>query len=190
MRVLIVHPKFYIYGGAELVIIKLANYLARKGIENAILTTSILPEIEKDLLDTKIIIRKEPDIPFVSPGFKVILAIWRGIYDNLNNFDLINIHNYPAELSFFPFRKKAVWLCNEPPGFVLRSKSELSLFLKLAKGVISKFDKFVVRHFIKNVIVADEFNARRFEGLYGLRPEIINYGIDYNFFSQKPIRKK
>jgi len=183
MRVLIVYPKFYIYGGAELVVVRLANYLTRKGIQNAILTTAMLPEIEKDLDKTKVIIQKESKIPFNFLGLREILALHKGIRDNLDNFDVINIHNYPAEISFFPFQKPAVWMCNEPPEIVLRLDSEQSLFSRLAKKTILKFDKFVIRRYIKNAVVADEFNAERFEKIYGLKPEIINYGIDYNFFS-------
>jgi len=183
MRVLIVYPKFYIYGGAELVIVKLANYLTKKGIQNAILTTSMLPEVEKDLEATEVIIQEKPRIlPWT--GLKEIFALHYGIKNNLNDFDLINVHNYPAELSIFPFRKPTVWMCNEPPEIVLHLSLEKSLLSKLVKRAILKFDKFVVRHYIKNVIVADEFNAKRFEKLYGLKPEIINYGIDYEFFSQ------
>jgi len=183
MRVLIVYPKFYIYGGAELVIVKLANYLTKKGIQNAILTTSMLPEVEKDLEATEVIIQEKPRIlPWT--GLKEIFALHYGIKNNLNDFDLINVHNYPAELSIFPFRKPTVWMCNEPPEIVLHLSLETSPLLKIAKRAILKFDKFVVRHYIKNVIVADEFNAKRFEKLYGLKPEIINYGIDYEFFSQ------
>jgi len=184
MRVLIVYPKFYIYGGAELVVVRLANYLTKKGIENAILTTAMFPEIEKDLEKTKVIIQKESRIPFNFLGIREMLALHKGIRNNLKDFDLINIHNYPAEISFFPFKKPAVWMCNEPPEIVLHINSKQSLFSRLIKKVILKFDKFVVKHYIKNTIVADEFNAQRFERIYGLKPEIINYGIDYDFFSQ------
>lgn len=193
MRVLIVYPKFFIYGGAELVIVKLANYLTKKGIENTILTTAMLPEIEKDLAGTEVIVQKPPKIPFNILGLRDILALHKGISDNLNNFDLINVHNYPAEISLFPYHKAAVWMCNEPPEIVLRLELEPSPFLKLVKKAVLKFDKFVVRHYIKNVVVADEFNAKRFEKLYGIKPEIINYGIDYEFFSQgnpEKVRKK
>ena len=183
MRVLIVYPKFYIYGGAELVVVRLANYLTKKGIENAILTTAMLPEIEKDLDKTRVIIQRKPKIPFNFLGVREMLALHKGIRNNLKNFDVINIHNYPAEISFFPFRKTAVWMCNEPPEIVLRINSKQSLFSRLVKKIVLKFDKFVVRCYIKNAVVADEFNAERFKKIYGLNPEIINYGIDYDFFS-------
>jgi len=189
MRVLIVYPKFYIYGGAELVIVRLANYLTKKGIQNAILTTAMLPEVEKELNETEVIIQKESKIPFNFLGIKETLALHKGMRDNLDDFDVINIHNYPAEISFFPFKKPAVWMCNEPPEVVFRLDLKQSLFSKLIKKTILKFDKFVVKHYIKNVIVADEFNAERFIKLYGLKPEIINYGIDYDFFSQGDSKK-
>jgi glycosyltransferase involved in cell wall biosynthesis len=152
----------------------------------------MLPEIEKDLVETKVIIQKTLKIPFGFLGLKEMTALGRGVRDNLSDFDLINVHNYPAELSLFPFHKPAVWMCNEPPEIVLRLEQS-SPFLKLAKRAILKFDKFVVRNYIKKVVVADEFNAKRFERLYGLKPETINYGIDYQFFSQgnaEKVRKK
>jgi len=193
MRVLIVYPKFYIYGGAELVVVRLANYLTEKGVENAILTTAMLPEIEKDLNKTRVIIHKESKIPFNFLGVREMLALHKGIRNNLKDFDVINIHNYPAELSFFPFRKPAVWMCNEPPEIVLRINSKQFLFSRLVKKIVLKFDKFIVRRYIKNAVVADEFNAERFKKIYGLNPEIINYGIDYGFFSygypEKPKEK-
>jgi len=153
----------------------------------------MLPEVEKDLVQTKIIIQKNAKISFGALGLKTILALRRGIGNNLSNFDLINVHNYPAEISTFPFHKPTVWMCNEPPEIVLQPDLDSSPLFKLAKRAILKFDKFIVRNYIKNVIVADEFNAKRFERLYGLKPEIINYGIDYQFFSQgngERVRKK
>ena len=193
MRVLIVYPKFYIYGGAELVVVNLANYLTKKGIQNAILTTSMLSVVEKDLSGTKIIIQPLPKTLFNILRLKEILALHKGISNNLNDFDLINLHNYPAELSIFPLQKPSVWMCNEPPEIVLRLNLEPSPLLKLVKRAILAFDKFIVNRYIKNTIVADEFNAKRFEKLYGLKPEIINYGIDYQFFSQgnpEKVKKK
>jgi len=58
MKVLIVHPHMSLYGGAELVIVKLANYLTKNGIKNSILTLSMLDEIKKELKGTELIIPK------------------------------------------------------------------------------------------------------------------------------------
>ena len=44
-------------------------------------------------------------------------------------------------------------------------------------------EKYLVKNKIKNIVVSDKFNTERFHTIYGLRPTIINYGIDYDFFS-------
>lgn len=183
MRVLIVNPGIYVYGGAELLITKLANYLTAKGIENALLTTAVLPEFKKDLQRTEIILSEKS--PFFMSDLGEVLSLHRGIRQSLHDFDVINIHNFPAELSIFPFRKPVVWMCNEPAEIALNFKGEKSLAKRVLKKVILIFDKFVTKRYIKNVIVADDFNRDRFKQLYGLTPEVINYGIDYAFFAQR-----
>lgn len=183
MRVLIVYPGIYVYGGAELLIVKLANHMTRTGIENALLTTSILREMQNDLDGTDIIIRERFKIPFNILGLNETLALHKGVRGNLNDFDVINVHNYPAELSVFPYHMPVVWMCNEPVLY-LYSKLKLSLRPKLENKPLLAFDKFVVKYYIKYAVVADEFNAKRFRRIYGFRPEIINYGIDYEFFSK------
>jgi 1,2-diacylglycerol 3-alpha-glucosyltransferase len=45
-------------------------------------------------------------------------------------------------------------------------------------------DKMVVKKYVSHICVADEFNAERFEKIYGIRPTIVPYGIDYEFFSK------
>lgn len=186
MRVLVVYPKICVYGGAELLLVRLCNYLTKKGIKNSILTTSILPEVQKDLIGTNIIIQKIPKVPNILNNLfnlNEIIALNKGIRNNLGNFDLINVHNYPAEISIFPYRKPTVWMCNEPelyliyPSFSLKAKLLLKIFFEM--------EKFVVRHYIRNVVTSDEYNSERFRKIYGFKPEIINYGIDYEFFSQK-----
>jgi glycosyltransferase involved in cell wall biosynthesis len=198
MRVLIVHPKLTVYGGAELVIVKLANYMTKKGIENALLTTSILPGIERDLKGTRIIVQQTKssiiDKSFTIP-ISEITALHKGIKDNLNDFDIINVHNYPAELSVFHCNKPVVWMCNEPILYLmleelksLYSKTISRIFsetyLKFTLRTLLEFEKFVVKNYVRHACVSDEFNAKRFKKIYGFKPEVINYGIDYEFFSK------
>jgi len=190
IRVLIVHPEIYVYGGAELVITKLANYLSNKGIENALLTTSILPEMRDKLKGTEIIIpEKQPKKSFITLLSHIYKAmgLQKCIRERTNDFDVINVHNFPAELSVFLLHKPVVWMCNEPPELYLGSESKyrfISTLLKIANKTLLSFDRFVVSRYIKNVVVADEFNAERFKENYNITPNIINYGIDYAFFSQ------
>jgi glycosyltransferase involved in cell wall biosynthesis len=190
MRILIVSPGIYVYGGAELVIVKLANYLTKKGIENSLLTTSILPEVKKELVGTEIIIQKIPKFSFGYFKIGEAKALYRGVHEIFNKFDLINVHNYPAELSIFGIKKPVVWMCNEPELYLTISHLQSPLPLKAIGRTLFIFERFIVRHYIRKVIVADRFNARRFEKIYGFKPEIVNYGIDYDFFSKKGDERK
>ena len=189
MRLLIVHPGMYVYGGAELVIVKLANYLSEKGIKNTLLTSSIIPEIQKDLHGTEVIIPKKlPKRGLIAIlfHFREAWTLRKYILKNINDFDVVNVHNFPSELSSIFSPKPVVWMCNEPPELYLGSESKyrfISFSLKIMNRVFLMLDRFVVRRYITKVVVADEFNSERFEGIHGMQPDIINYGIDYEFFS-------
>jgi glycosyltransferase involved in cell wall biosynthesis len=178
----------HVYGGAELLIVKLANYMTKKGIDNALLTTSIPLEMQKDLAKTNIIIQEKPKMLIDILNTSEIIALHKGLHNNLNNFDVINVHNYPAELSVFPYHKSFVWMCNEPLAYLILQR-KLSRTSRIENEILLAFEKFVVRNYIKNVVVADEFNAERFDRIYGFKPEIINYGIDYEFFSKRDRHK-
>jgi len=55
MKVLIVHPGLSFYGGAEVVVVKLANYLKSRGIDTTVLTLSISDKVKADLKGVKVI---------------------------------------------------------------------------------------------------------------------------------------
>ena len=178
MRVLIVYPDMYIHGGAELLVVRLANYLTENNIDNALLTTSILPEIKGDLKGTEIITQ-----PASHSVIGQTLALHKGIRAHKEKFDIINIHNFPAEVAMFTLKKPTVWMCNEPAEVALDIEHTSSAVLKLKKKLLVEFDKLVTRHYVTKAVVADDFNARRFRRIYGFDPEIAEYGIDCNFFA-------
>ncbi|MBF0456554.1 MAG: glycosyltransferase family 4 protein [Nitrospirae bacterium] len=188
MRVLIAAPQLYIYGGAELVIVELLNYLSRNKIEHALLTTGVIPEIQRDITNNTECIT----LPFEASNdwrdlLKNTWLLSKGIRRHAERFDVINLHNCPAELAAFTVSKPAVWLCNEPPEvFLGGATASESVQKRLAKSLFYDIDKFIVRRFVRNVVVADEFNAARFQSLYGITPKIIPYGINYEFFSNPP----
>jgi glycosyltransferase involved in cell wall biosynthesis len=159
IKVLIVHPQFWINGGAEKVIIRLCNYLSDHYIENTILTTKMIPEIKAQLLDTRVI--EAQDLNQMGSVYHLIC----------DDFNVINIHNEPCHLMSFAKKKNTIWLCNEPPNNYANG------------GIIPEEEKRVVRSFIKKVIVADEFNKQRFKEIYNMDSTIIPYGIDYEFFN-------
>jgi glycosyltransferase involved in cell wall biosynthesis len=178
-----VTSNMHTYGGAEHLIVTLANHMTRNGIENALLTTSIRPEIEKDLTGTKVIIRGK-----LPTAFGEAIALNMGIIANSKNYDVINIHNYPTELAIGMCNKPVVWMCNEPAAYLLRQTST-SLGSNIKYGLILNVGRRLVRRHVDRAVVADEFNAERFRSIYGIDPDIINYGIDSAFFSDKRLAK-
>lgn len=186
MRVLIVYPKIYIYGGAELLVVKLCNYLSWKGIKNSLLTTSIIPKVERDLKGTNVIVKKSSKDTMNILEYAFFL--WKNVRTYLDDFDLINVHNFPAEISAFLSPKPVVWMCNEPELYLVKANAT-SLKGKFFLSGLMPFEKFVVKRYIDGVVVADEFNAERFKRIYGMTPYIVNYGIDYEFFSQEDAKK-
>lgn len=180
MRILIVYPKTYVYGGAEVLVTRLCNYLTSKGIKHSLLSTTILPQIQKEIQGTNVIIAQNK----ISNIIGEIIALQRGVHKYINDFDIINVHNFPAELSVFPHHKPTVWMCNEPEVFLYRHNKDVPFKSKLFFTLLSSFEKYVVKNYITKIVVADAFNAERFKRIYGIIPYVINYGIDYDFFSQ------
>lgn len=156
MKVLIVNPSCWIYGGAERVIVKLANWLDEHHHTVTLVTTQMNKRMKDDFKNLRIVYAKD-------------FSDLRDFVQNAaQDFDVINIHNEPGYLSVYPRKRNVVWLCNEPP--------------HLDDPVPEEYELNAVKNF--KAVVADEFNAKRFEGLYKIKPRIINYGIDYDFFSE------
>lgn len=178
MKVLIVQPHMNLYGGAELVIVKLARYLKEHGHEPAVLTLFCSDEIRKELDGIRII---EPDKRTDKPEnfISTYFSLKKILKKHANDFDVINYHNFPAETSSIS-GKPSIWLCNEP----LTMYFSNALSAKIISSLSLMFDKSVVRKNISRCVVADDFNSDRFEKLYGIKPEIIYYGIDHAFFSE------
>jgi len=184
MRILIIAPTLQLYGGAELVVVKLANYLKEKGHYVRILTLSVSDEIRKELNVPVLSVDKV----FDSGIFGII-----GQMDSLNMdireienaFDIINVHNFPAELALRKTTTPAVWYCNEPPTYWLNPEAKIQFPHKM----LLWYEKRIVRDYVTKACVADSFNYLRYLERYNSRPKIIPYGIDYNFFS-KGDRKK
>lgn len=92
-----------------------------------------------------------------------------------HSYDIINIHNFPATFAAFPKVKPIVWMCNEPP----------ELFSNIWRKPVEAIHRFLVRKLVDKVVVADNFNAERFKSIYGKKPNIVPYGVDYNFWSME-----
>ncbi|RLG16055.1 hypothetical protein DRN69_01820 [Candidatus Pacearchaeota archaeon] len=187
-RVLIVHTQMKFLGGAELLIIELANWLTKKGIKNDILALSKSKDIENSLINTNIIIPKH-NIDLQPPGFKStkeilnFVKIYRKkLQKIMKDYDVINFHNFPVTWTLFPKRKPCVWMLNEPPNLWSRPKAGLGL--KILNKLRNYLDREIVRNSIDVICVADELNKERAKIRYKKNSRIIYYGINYDFFSK------
>lgn len=119
MRIAIVHPTFYVKGGAENVVIWLAGELLRRGHDVTVFTSEHDPG--------------DPDVPAVVAA-RIVDIGGGGHFSNwldwkragrilalrLRGFDVVNPHNFPANVwVHFARRRSAafppvVWYCQEP----------------------------------------------------------------------------
>jgi len=188
MRVLVIYPKFYVYGGGEVLVVRLCNYLSRRGIQNSILTTDMMPEIRADLAGTEVIIEKTRGTATSVRGrYQLELnALAEGVKKHQNDFDILNPHNFPSEIAAASGVKPVAWMCNEPELYLLKDHPNFRSILSLDRLYLLLLflrEKSLVNKHIRHAVVSDEYNAARFHSIYGIRPHIINYGIDYDFFS-------
>lgn len=181
MKVFVVHLDSTLYGGAEHLITKLINYLIRNNIDVEFLTLCINEKMKKEIKKEVKIIEIFEKKEFTKrkylyfKGFFKLRRYLKKSYEK--DSCVINPHNFPSEYLHIPFTKNAVWMCNEPPMPIYFSKSKIS-------RIFSSLDKALKRKYIKISVVSDNFNAKRFEEIYRIKPRIINYGIDHDFFSK------
>jgi glycosyltransferase involved in cell wall biosynthesis len=180
-------------GGAELLIVELANWLTKRGIKNNILALSSSKEVENLLINTEIIIPRH-NIDLRPPGFKSIkdilkfIRVYRGkLRKILKDYDVINFHNFPATWTLFPRKKPCVWMLNEPPN--LWSKPEAGFFLRLLNKLRNRIDREIIKNSVDVICVADEFNKERAKIRYKKNSRIVYYGVNYEFFSKGKAKK-
>jgi len=196
MKILLVHPHLDFYGGAELVINNFVSILQEKNHQCAIVTLSISKDFKEKLKGVKFFLPQN-QYGFQIRGKSLISALGlikeifllRNLIKKVyKDYDVINVHNFPTTWAAVGLSKPIIWMCNEPPD--LWTNPNPNFLLKLIRFLGIKLDVFLVRNFIKKIVVADQNNADYFIKRYSLKPEIINYGIDYNFFSKAKADKK
>lgn len=192
-RVLIIHTQMKFLGGAELLIVELANWLTKRGIKNDIFALSKSKEVEDSLIDTNIIIPKH-NIDLRPPGFKNMKEIMQfiKIYRKelkkiLKNYDVVNFHNFPVTWTLWPRTKPCVWMLNEPPN--LWNRPNAGFVLKMLNKTRNWLDKFIIRKSVDIICTADEFNKERAEKRYNKNSRIIYYGVNHDFFSKGKAEK-
>ncbi len=189
MKILILHHQMGFFGGAEDLIVRLSNYLIKNNHEVSVITLSRPPDNVK--CDANFIV---PDKEFkyknwelsISDGIELLKKVYtlnRLYKEHVNDFDVVNIHNFPACWAAFPKVKPTVWMCNEPPDLWYDSDNNHGYISKVLRRFFLAVNKTVIDKCVDEICVSDEFNARRAEERYGKPTHIINYGVDYDFYS-------
>ncbi len=189
MRVLIVNRYMSMYGGAENVVKELSEHLCRAGVKNKVLTLNISDEVRRKCKGLDI---ETPDkhfpYAFRSVGFFSALGILDEIYhlrklvaQHAKDFDVINVHNFPANWVTGGTGKPVVWMCNEPPDFWNNPHPSLPIRLLRKAGIV--LDQKLVNSLVDHICVADELNAQRAKNRYGRTSTIVPYGIDTEVFN-------
>ena len=156
MKIMIIQPLLEIYGGAELVVVRLTQELLKSKHEVEVVTSALNYKIRRELKNNINVITKVDDI------IKYIKE---------SDYDIYNPHNHPAEMLFKGLTKSVVWNCNEPPDSAIRGDKLPPDYIKVVNN-------------ISEVVVSDNFNKNRFRRLYGKDSNIIPYGVDHSFFSK------
>ncbi len=191
MKVLIINRYMGLYGGAETVIKELGCHLNKLGVANRVLTLNVSDEVRKICGPLDIVTPKKGfAYEFRSSGFwsslgilGEIKALRQLVKKHAAGFDIINAHNFPADWVTKGLGRPVVWMCNETPDFYNNPK--LSLALRLLRSCGIAWDRHIVNRDIDAICAADEFNAAKVVQRYKRVPEIIHYGVDYDFFSRE-----
>lgn len=187
MRVLIVHPQMALYGGAEVVIVKLANYLKLKQHTVSILTLTTADHEDYKGLHFVLPEKEDERIQYQLRGSVNTLVELGHIYQNLKKlvdryakyYDVIVPHNFPA-IWTVPHNTHATWMCNEIPDLWHNQNINKLVNPFLNAGRFG--DRLIVDSKHAKAVVADRRMAKAFEHRYNYEPYVISYGIDGEFF--------
>lgn len=159
MKILIVHPCKGFYGGAEEVIVQFNRYLREHYHDITIVTK-----------DAPIEMLKGVDYSYNCKSYVEMASYTRYFSGEV---DIICCFNYPATLATLGCSTPVVWYCNEPP----------ELFTNWKRSPLEAFHRNWIGRKDIRCVVADGYNKERFQRIYKRIPDVVPYGIDYNFWS-------
>jgi len=162
LRVLIVHPTFHIYGGAELAIVELIKFLHGRGINVDLLTNNINFKVRRELTGLCNL--------QVAMGYDSFHEIAKYVQSYYRNYDVINMHNHPAELSLYPYKSNTTWYVHEPESAL--------------HGKIDNNEVIAVNKSINKIATNSEYNQTWIKELYNMDSTVIRYGVDHKLFSK------
>jgi glycosyltransferase involved in cell wall biosynthesis len=188
MKVLIVHPQMAMYGGAEVVIVKLARYLQEHGHKASILTLTtanledykgldiITPTLEEEKIQWR---PRDGSLNTLKELYGIYKSLKFMVLERAKDYDVINPHNFPA-IWAMPNNKPVVWQANEIPD--LWHNQRVSTIVNPLLNVGRYGDRVIANRKKPLAIVADKRMRSIFEHRYGFRPEVVHYGVDSQFW--------
>jgi len=186
MRVLIVHPHLSSSGGSAKVVENFSECLGRRGIESSVLTLTPCGEAEgsnykgSDLYyPASFGYERPPGSVGLGEALRLIKEI-KGlsamIKRRAEDFDIINLYNFPSTWAAYGLNKPAVWMFNEPGD--VRENLRSSLLLKGLYGLGVRMDRHIINKYVDSICVGDDSNRERVIRRYGREPHLIPYGMD------------
>jgi len=197
MRILIVNPFLPYYGGASAAVAHLSAYLTSKGIDNAILTSLVTKKFiqETESLGLNIITKSLPlhdDSVFRASFLERIKFVMSNLLElrayvdmHKRHYDIINPHNWPANWASILHRKPVIWMMNEPLNlYSIESLEHARLWLKIITNCGIMADRFLMRNYVDQICVNSYLTYRQAKRKYGVNPEVVFFGVDYDFYSE------
>lgn len=181
MKILMVHPQMSLYGGAEILVVRLAKYLMQQGHEVDILTLSTSEHTDYEGLNFILPLKGDQMHYRLRGSFSALLDVAK-MYARLGymcvdlayEYDIVNPHNFPAIWSIPPYNKM-VWICNELPDLWHNGNGR---WYSALFGPCRFIDGFVVGAKKPWGVVPDSVCALAYSNRYGLSPHVVPYGIE------------
>jgi glycosyltransferase involved in cell wall biosynthesis len=178
----IVHGDLSSFGGAERIIYLMAQFYVSKGYQVDIITYSVSKHIlfQFRQIGCKIITL---DVPIININDTKQLSLkflgWR-LRSLVLNYDVINVHNFPATL-WLGFAGKfgvlklppIIWSCHEPPRYLYDNYKKGH---DLKRDFLVKQDNSSVKLF-SSIICNSHFTAKAVKTYYGISAKVKHFGV-------------
>ena len=205
MKILIIHPRLVV-GGAEKVILLLANSLRRIGVKVNLLFSEIdmkaLQLLGIETKDDSFIqnINQSKTRTNMGPFFKSIeyfedlSKLYLFIKKIHDTYDVINPHNFPAYWSTTAIKNNipVIWTCHEVlgPYGVFRDYYDESFLMKPLMKLSCQIDYQIVRKYVTKIITNSKRNAKLIAERYNRRSEVIYPPINLEVYKRRKVSDK
>jgi glycosyltransferase involved in cell wall biosynthesis len=211
MRIAMIHTPFRTRGGGERQILKLAIELQNRGHTVEIFTNwvnwSTYPEFFGKVKINVVPFEEKTYYGPLTRLFRKYAAIFTQDYRIFlpqmlkigfkipKNFDIINIHNFPAEWAGYIAKARLkvpmVWMCNEPPYWFLYPEKR-NHWQSINWPLYQIFDKKTV-NYVDDIMVLSHVSEGYVKKAYGRQTKIVRTGVDVQLLhaaSGKSLRQK